>query len=638
MASVFLSYDHEDAALAKPLVAAMEKAGHSVWFDRHIEGGAQYSRQIEQALNDADAVVVLWTPRSLESAWVRDEAADGRDRNKLIPLSAAGAVPPLGFRQFQTIDLGNWTGRGKIPRLMEILRAVERTNEAASDEVALATSPRELQSKERRRHRWLLLAGAACLVLAFLGVGYSKWRGASNLPVVQVVAADPTAQSVAVANDLFVKLGGLAQVGDGKWQLMDSSGAKSDPDLLFRTSETSTAGRSVANLVLLDGKHGNLLWSREFALPAEQEADVKQQLSLTAGRVLGCALESRSQAGLSTDLLKTFLDACASLADSSGEDYGPLTDQLRKIVAVLPGFEPAWSRLIMAEATAIEYEKFTPGQALLERRLKDDVAKARTNFPKLPALAVANVRLRAKLDYGRDIGELTEAVERAPANPQLLGELSESFQKVGRMADATNSAKRAAELDPLSPGGTTTYIMTLAHSGEIESARTELVKAEKLWAGTGALRDAQIAFHVRYGDPAIALKLDPEGYNTVAYYTARRDPSPFNIAKLKAGIDEFRPKTVTPSQVGWAIQSLGQFGLVDDIYYWLGRLTNDQAASLSYILFRPSLASARRDARFMPLAKRIGLIDYWEKSGHWPDFCGRPGIPYDCKQEAAKLK
>lgn len=74
MASVFLSYDHEDGALAKPLVLALEKAGHTVWFDRHIHGGAQYSRKIEQALGEADAVVVLWSARSLESAWVRDEA------------------------------------------------------------------------------------------------------------------------------------------------------------------------------------------------------------------------------------------------------------------------------------------------------------------------------------------------------------------------------------------------------------------------------------------------------------------------------------------------------------------------------------------------------------------------------------
>jgi hypothetical protein len=125
LANVFLSYDHEDAALARPLAAALEKAGHEVWYDRHIHGGAQYSRKIEQALDAADAVVVLWSPRSVESPWVRDEAAEGRDRGKLVPLSVGEVVPPMGFRQFQTIALGGWKGRGKVPHLADLLRAID---------------------------------------------------------------------------------------------------------------------------------------------------------------------------------------------------------------------------------------------------------------------------------------------------------------------------------------------------------------------------------------------------------------------------------------------------------------------------------------------------------------------------------
>jgi hypothetical protein len=38
----------------------------------------------------------------------------------------------------------------------------------------------------------------------------------------------------------------------------------------------------------------------------------------------------------------------------------------------------------------------------------------------------------------------------------------------------------------------------------------------------------------------------------------------------------------------------------------------------------------------MRLAARIGLVDYWQASGHWPDFCGESGLPYDCKAEAKR--
>jgi len=61
------------------------------------------------------------------------------------------------------------------------------------------------------------------------------------------------------------------------------------------------------------------------------------------------------------------------------------------------------------------------------------------------------------------------------------------------------------------------------------------------------------------------------------------------------------------------------------------------AESVLVVIFRPALHKLRRDPRFMRVAKRIGLLDYWEASGKWPDLCYEPDLPYDCKAEAAKL-
>ncbi len=60
------------------------KAGHAVWWDLHIRGGEQFSKVIDEALGHADAVVVLWSAQSIESAWVRDEAAEARDSGRLV--------------------------------------------------------------------------------------------------------------------------------------------------------------------------------------------------------------------------------------------------------------------------------------------------------------------------------------------------------------------------------------------------------------------------------------------------------------------------------------------------------------------------------------------------------------------------
>src|SRR3569833_1316688 len=90
MAGVFLSYDRDDTEKARPIAVALEKAGHSVWWDLHVRGGAQFSKVIEEALKTADAVVVLWSKQSIESAWVRDEAAAGRGTGRLVPVALDG--------------------------------------------------------------------------------------------------------------------------------------------------------------------------------------------------------------------------------------------------------------------------------------------------------------------------------------------------------------------------------------------------------------------------------------------------------------------------------------------------------------------------------------------------------------------
>jgi len=108
MARVFLSYARADRGRVSELAAALERAGHEVWWDRRLTGGSEYGREIETALSEADVVVVAWSAAAAKSHWVRDEAAAGRDRNRLVPVSLDGTPPPLGFRQLHTIDVRAW--------------------------------------------------------------------------------------------------------------------------------------------------------------------------------------------------------------------------------------------------------------------------------------------------------------------------------------------------------------------------------------------------------------------------------------------------------------------------------------------------------------------------------------------------
>lgn len=204
MASIFLSYDHEDAALAAPIAAALEAHGHHVWWDRHIHGGAEYNSEIEIAVERADAVVVLWSAHSVRSAWVRDEAAEGRDAGKLIPITLEAVKPPMGFRQFQTIDLAGWRRGKRIPRLPELLLAVERlSTERAPAALRQTAGPSGVRAltvstsvDTAMPRRVLLGTGTAALIAAAGGGAFWWWRREREDPRVEALLDQASQQII----------------------------------------------------------------------------------------------------------------------------------------------------------------------------------------------------------------------------------------------------------------------------------------------------------------------------------------------------------------------------------------------------------------------------------------------------------
>jgi hypothetical protein len=86
MSDIFISYSSEDRERARTLAHALEERGWSVWWDREIPLGRSYDEVIEQALNGARCMLVLWTAASAASEWVRSEASEGKRRGILVPV------------------------------------------------------------------------------------------------------------------------------------------------------------------------------------------------------------------------------------------------------------------------------------------------------------------------------------------------------------------------------------------------------------------------------------------------------------------------------------------------------------------------------------------------------------------------
>jgi DNA-binding response OmpR family regulator len=107
---LFLSYSRQDRAKIEVLAKILQQRGWTVWWDRHIKSGTAYDKVIEQALTSAKAVIVAWSQTSVESDWVRAEAAFALKNTKLFPLRLDNSVLPLRFTQIHSINFSAWDG------------------------------------------------------------------------------------------------------------------------------------------------------------------------------------------------------------------------------------------------------------------------------------------------------------------------------------------------------------------------------------------------------------------------------------------------------------------------------------------------------------------------------------------------
>ena len=107
---IFLSYNREDAAVARRYADAFAREGLNVWWDTALRSGEAYDEVTEAALRGAKAVVVLWSPRSVVSRWVRAEATIADRCKTLVPVTIEACERPIMFELTQTADLCHWTG------------------------------------------------------------------------------------------------------------------------------------------------------------------------------------------------------------------------------------------------------------------------------------------------------------------------------------------------------------------------------------------------------------------------------------------------------------------------------------------------------------------------------------------------
>jgi hypothetical protein len=140
MVDVFISYKRDERARAARIAHRLQALGLEVWYDDKIASGTQFDAEIEGKLREASAILVLWTPGSVKSDWVRNEAAFGLERGNLVAVMLAPCELPVAFRSTQYEPIFPGQLKEDHPGWVKV---VERTKDL--------TNKREIVENQQRR-------------------------------------------------------------------------------------------------------------------------------------------------------------------------------------------------------------------------------------------------------------------------------------------------------------------------------------------------------------------------------------------------------------------------------------------------------------------------------------------------------
>jgi len=147
--SCFISYSTKDQEFADRLYADLQNKGVRCWFAPHdVQGGKKLHEQIDEAIRVHDKLLLILSPHSMESEWVKTEIAKARkrevrDRRRvLFPIRLApfetlrdwecfdadtGKDSAREIREYFIPDFSNWKNHDSYQdafrRLMSDLKA-----------------------------------------------------------------------------------------------------------------------------------------------------------------------------------------------------------------------------------------------------------------------------------------------------------------------------------------------------------------------------------------------------------------------------------------------------------------------------------------------------------------------------------
>ncbi len=494
---VFISYARADRPRVASLAAALTTCGFDVWWDALIEGGAGFAKMIEAKLDAADAVIVVWSATSVESDWVRDEAAHARDHKRLVPVSLDGTAAPLGFRQYHSVDLSTWRGRADAPEIASVVAGIAGLGTGAPVVDKAAT-------RGFSRRSALMAGGGAVAVIA------------GGLVVLKPFGAALVANSVAVLP--------FANMSGDKDQIYFSDGLSEEiRSALARNPQLKVAAPTSAN-TFRDRAADAKVIGNKLGVAFLLEGSVRR-----AGDVVRIAAELVDT--------KTGFSKWSQSFDRQLTDVFAVQSEIAGVVADALAVRVATTKPGVGGTTNVAaYDAFLKGRALFNSDGGEETDRA--------ALAQFDAAIAADPKYA----------DAYAARSRTLAAIASQYAKADKLRpmydDAIATARRAVTIAP----DLATAQLALGqayYTGrlDIKSARAPFERAVGLGAGDADILTLYAVFTARSDNPQKAIpaitramdldRLNPRAFRSggLIQYLARNYEQAFPLSRQALTLD-----------------------------------------------------------------------------------------------------
>jgi adenylate cyclase len=513
MADIFVSYARADRPRVAPVVAALEAQGWSVWWDTEIAPGQEFDALISTQLKQTRAVIVVWTPASVQSRWVRGEARVGADRGILAPVRFDDAELPIDARAIHTIDLDGWGDDAASPAFQQLCRAVSGLLGQAPSPPAAAAARAPART------------GISICVLPFANMSGDVEQEYFSDGVSEDIITDlskVSALSVVARNTAFTFKGKNVEVPQIARQL--------NVGYVLEGSVRKAGNRVRITAQLIDGAKGDHVWAERYDRDLDDIFALQDEISQAIVSALKLKLlpdEKKAIERRGTDSVEAYdiylMARQEYVAGRSGaRPYEALIRLCRRAVEIDPDYAQAWALMAVARAyrRAVIGEAGGGGLEEADRALALNDLLAEAHAAKAWVLTIDD-----RLDQASEESAL--ALRLDPDSHEVNEAAARVLFAQHRFEDAARHWEHAAQLieqDTTSPTMLITCYRALGREQDVRRvAELQLARVEKILAhdrndsrvlGHGCLALAALGREERAKEwMNRALLIDPDNVN-----------------------------------------------------------------------------------------------------------------------------